>query len=176
MRVWVFAALAAAVFAWAPQAQAADIGYLKIVGAKQGAIAGGTGATSVGGVEVLSFDYGVSAPTGAGGMATGRPVEGPATFTLPWSTAMAKLYTAALTNENLSTVEFVDDSTASGQQGLRFSLKLTNAHIAALKILDSNGKDPGIDPVVVVTLTFQKITLTDGGSGVTTADDWTAAQ
>ncbi len=163
MRVWVLAALAAAAVVASSSAQAADQGSLKVAGTKQGQM---TGA----GVPVLDFNYSVAVPMdAASGLPTGRRQQKPLTVTLPWTAAAPQLYTAAVTSETLSSVVFAENGA-----GARFTMQLSNARITGFEVLDANGKDPGVDPVVKVTFTFQKIEISDVAGGKSAADDWEA--
>ncbi len=164
MRVWICAAIVAAAALVSSAAQAADQGLVRITGAKQGAI---TGA----GIQAIDFHYSVTSPTdAASGLPTGKRQQKPVTVTLPWSAAAPQLFEAAVQNETLTSVVFTNTG------GARFSVELTNARIADFQISDANGKEPGIDPVVTISLTFQKITISDVTGGKTAADDWEARQ
>ncbi len=167
MRVWMWAAFAAAGVACSSSAQAADTASLKVVGQKQGAIATG--------IEVLDFNYSITSPRDPqSGLPTGKRMHKPFVVMIPWSPAAVGLYNAVAMNENLSQVMISDAGGVGGRPGARFTVELTNASVSDFEILDSNGKDPGVEPVVKVTFTFQKITLSDVAGGKSAADDWEA--
>ena len=153
----------------------ADTGYVRIVGAKQGEIKGGmTPKAWANQNEVIDIAWGLSVPASSTGMATGRRQHDPLVLTLKWTRATPLLLQAATSNETLTSVVYSDvapDANGDGSEQLRHTLSLTNARIVGLRIVDHNGADRGLEPLVVVTLSYQKLTLTDADGGISADDD-----
>lgn len=172
-----FGLLAAAAVLAAFPAAATESGYLKITGAKQGVIKGEvTKPAWADSLEVVNLDWGMSVPTSQG-MAIGRRVQQPVVFTVRWSKATPLLLTAAEINENLTSVVYCGlVAQPDGTTKQNHTLSLTNAHISAIKIMDHNGDDNLVDPLVEVTMSYQKLTLTESDGGITAEDNWLSAQ
>ncbi len=155
----------------------ADNGYVKITGAKQGEIKSGLIAPKLWAnqSEVVALEWGVSQPATAA-VAIGRRTHEPLTLTLRWTKAAPQLLQAAQTNEVLSTVVYSDAvPSPEGVEQVRHTLTLSNARILSIKIIDRNGTDYGVEPLVVVSLAYQKLVMTEVDGGVTAEDDWTQA-
>ncbi len=178
MRFWTIAA-AAAMLAMGTTAQA-DTGFLSIKGQKSGDIKGDVAQKGhEGWNSVVAIDYGLTIPTdAASGLPTGRRQHQPISFTLRWSKATPLLLSAAASNENLMDVQFqrwapqLAAASGTGAEVNSDTIQLTNARIVSLKIIDRNGNDNPIDPVVVITLAYQKLTLTHVDGGITAEDSW----
>jgi type VI secretion system secreted protein Hcp len=154
--------------------------YATVTGAKQGAFKGAsTQKGREGKIHVVSVSYGVGVTVlreGTGTGATiGKRVEQPLTFSLPWEGCSPQFFTAAYTNEILSTVLFeYYAADKSGVEKLDHTVKLTNATIIEVKEAYAsvtpegaiNGKDVG-----TISLNFQKIEITSTISGATAVDD-----
>ncbi len=179
MRIAFATLTAAALLAAMPAA--AETGYLKITAQKQGQIKGEV--TSKGGMAdslaVLDMDWSMSVPT-VNGVATGRRVQQPISFTVRWSKATPLLLQAATDNETLSKVDYsgwlpnIDGVGAgAGTESMRHTISLTNAHIVSLKITDRKTDSDLLDPVVVVTMSYQSLAITETNGGITAMDDWT---
>ena len=84
-----------------------------------------------------------------------------------------QLYTALFTNENLNSVQLkFYGRTAAGAEQQLYTIKLTNANVAAISARDPAAVTVG--PVLQreVTFTYQKIDITAGA--ITAEDDWEA--
>ncbi len=179
MRVWTTAAAVAAVLASAGAAHA-ETGFLSIKGQKTGEIKGELMQKGhEGWSSVLSMDYGLTIPTDtASGMATGRRAHQGISFTLRWSKATPLLLNAAATNETLTDVQFqrwtpqTAAATGIGVEINADTIQLTNAHITSLKIVDQKDDDGRLDTVVIVTMAYQKLTITHNDGGISADDSW----
>jgi len=180
MRLWTIAAAAVALLAVTSAAHA-EMGYLWIKGQKTGDIKGEVTQKGHEGTSgVLSMEYGISSPTDvASGMATGRRVHQPISFTLRWSKATPLLLGALTNNETLSSVQFqrwMPDPDGSGVDANTDTIQLTNARITSLKIVDQKADDGKLDTVVIVTMTYRQLTLTHQAGGIMAEDSWNAVQ
>ncbi len=169
MRIILGCLAAAAVLAAGPVW--AETGYLDIHGVKQGAITAGGAGRSENRPEVLNVDFGITVPQNLG-VATGRRSLQPVTFTLHWDRTAPMLFNAATTGEVLQVTYAGYAPNAEGVTKQTHSLQLINARVVSFKIVDSDGSDGKLDPVVVVGMTADKVTLTDSDSGTTATDDW----
>lgn len=176
MRLWTMAAAAAGFLAMTTAAHA-EAGFLQIKGQKTGEMKGDVmqkGHESWN--SVLSMDYSFNAPAEAGaGLATARRVRQPISFTLRWSKATPLLLNAAASNETLSEVQFqrwLPNATGNGTEVDADHIQLTNARITSLKIVDQKDDDGKLDTVVIVTLAYQKLTLTHQDGGISADDSW----
>ena len=176
MRLWTVAAAAAGLLVTTSAAHA-EMGYLWIKGQKTGDIKGEVTQKGREGTSgVLSMEYGVSSPTDpATGAAAGRRGHQPISFTLRWSKATPLLLGALTSNETLSDVRFqrwLPNLDGSGVESNTDTIQLTNARIASLKIVDQKADDGKLDTVVIVTLAYQKLTITHQDGGITAEDSW----
>lgn len=154
--------------------------YATVTGAKQGAFKGETtqkGREKM--LPVVGFSYGVIVPHDiASGQASGRRQHQPVVFSKEWGASSPQFYTAAYTNEVLTTVIFSFFSLdKTGVQQLSHTIKLTNASIASVKqsvALPQSG-GPIIDSreLQEISLTFQKIDI-NIPNGSEAIDDWSA--
>ena len=100
-------------------------------------------------------------------------------FTKEWGASSPQFFTAAYTNEVLTSVVFDFFVTnLVGVQHLDHTVKLTNATIASVQqsihLPQSGG--PVIDSreLTEISLTFQKIDITSISGGTEAVDDWNA--
>jgi type VI secretion system secreted protein Hcp len=182
MRLWTIAAVAAGLLAMTSAAHA-ETGYLSIKSQKTGDIKGDvTQKGHEGWNSVLAMEYGLATPADpASGMATGRRLHQGISFTLRWSKATPLLVGAASSNENLSEVHFQrwipqTGPTNIGTEVNADTIDLVNAHITSLKIVDQKDDDGKLDTVVIVTMSYQKLTITHQEGGVTAEDSWSTVQ
>jgi len=155
----------------------AETGFLLIKGQKTGEMKGDAFQKGHEGWNMVrSIDYALSVPADtATGMASGRRVHQGISFTLNWSKATSLLLAAASNNETLSDVQFQRWGPKADGSGIDVDLdniQLTNARISSLKIVDQKTDDRIIDPVVIVTFSYQKLTLTHVDGGITGEDSW----
>jgi type VI secretion system secreted protein Hcp len=151
--------------------------YATVTGAKQGVFKGGsTQKGREGKIHAASVDYGVAIPRDAGsGLATGKRIEQPLIFSTQWDASSPQFFTAAYTNEVLTTVLFeYYGADKSGVEKLNHTVKLTNAIIIEIKeayaSVTPDGAADGKD-MQTISLTFQKIEITNTISGTTAIDD-----
>lgn len=153
--------------------------YATVTGARQGAFKGETtqkGRETM--IPVVGFSYGVITPrdttTGKG---SGKRQHQPVVLTKQWGASSPQFFTAAYTNEILTSVVFDFFVTnAAGVQQLDHTVKLTNAAIVSvqqsLHLPQSGG--PVIDSRELdeISLIFQKIDITSISGGTEAVDDW----
>ncbi|MBS1801104.1 MAG: type VI secretion system tube protein Hcp [Acidobacteria bacterium] len=152
--------------------------YATVTAAKQGVFKGdSTQKGHEGKIKIDSVSYGVVSPRdAASGLATGKRVEQPVVFSLNWNACSPQFFGAAYSNENLTTVLFeYFSSDKTGVERLDHTVKLTNASIAEIReayaAMTPTGAVDGND-VQTVSLTFQKIEITNTVGGITAVDDW----
>ncbi|WP_443750259.1 type VI secretion system tube protein TssD [Asticcacaulis solisilvae] len=177
MRNRIIGLFATAAFLLAAGAHA-EQGFLQIKGQKTGEIKGDAMQKGhEGWSTVRSIDYGMTAGADAAGMATGRRLHQGISFTLSWSKATPLLVAAANSSENLTDVEFqrwAPQTNAANGIGVDVNsdtIHLSNARITSLKIVDQT-EDKVLDPVVIVTFSYQKMTITHVDGGITGEDSW----
>jgi type VI secretion system secreted protein Hcp len=160
-----------------------DLVYVIVRGQKTGTFTGDT--TKQGQIAVYHITYNETAPRdSASGLPSGKRVSNPITFTKALDKSSPQFFGALVNNENLTTVTFnfygsraVDGRvTSTGNDGLLYTITLTNASIASDEIIGPSDKDPASGvaypgAVEQVSLVYQKITVTAVG-GVTSADNW----
>ncbi len=171
-----FACLALAAGLIAAPAISAETGYLTIKGQKSGEIKGEvTNKGHEGTMEVVALGYMTSVQTSSSGIAIGRRVMQPISFTLRWSKATPLLLAATTTSETLTQVKYQGwGPKADGTSVELHEIALTNARIVSLDLKDRNGDDNTVDPLVTITLSYQKLEMTHMDGGITATDDWTA--
>ena len=157
---------------------AAETGFLKITGAKQGLVKGEvTQKGREDSLAVLDLGWGISMPSTASGLAIGRRSQQPVTIALRWSKATPLLLNAAETNEVLTSVVYSGYvPNADGTESVHHTLTLTNARITSISIADRKPDSDVLDPAVNITLSYQKLTMTETDGGITAQDDWMQAQ
>jgi type VI secretion system secreted protein Hcp len=166
-------ALAALTAASAAQAQHV---FCKVTGQKQGVI---QGDNTVKGLQdflpVLSISTGVISPRDpASGLPTGKRQHQPLTILKEIDKASPKLFMAAFTNENLTSVDCAFyHNQRNGILQKYFRITLTNASIAETDISGNGQVNDGIRETV--QFTYEKITLEDPISGTIAEDDNSAA-
>lgn len=175
MKRLILALSALSALAGASGAQADHI-YCKVTGQKQGVI---QGDNNIKGLEdylpVLTISSGVISPRDpASGLPTGKRQHKPLAILKEVDKASPKLFMAAVTNENLSSVECVFyRAHRAGIMQKYFRITLNNASIAEDDITGTSGVNDGIRESV--QFTFEKITLEDLISGTIGTDDNSAA-
>ena len=153
--------------------------YISIDGQKQGKFTGdANGDGRAGKIAGIRFFSETVAPRDAAtGHASGKRIHKPILFTKEWDKSSPLLFKALVTNEVLKSVlfEFVRTN-ADGEEGVHFTVKLTNASIASVKsyldLTDTSGDSYDAHELEDVELTFQKIELEDVDGKTTAVDDW----
>ena len=154
--------------------------YITVTGTKQGAFKGGVMEKGrEGKIKAIAVSYGVSIPRdNASGLAVGKRVQKPVSFSLEWDICSPLFFNAAFTNETLKSVTI--EYYGTGRDGLAkvdHTVVLTNASIS--DITESyaavvNGVADGRD-IQTVTVTFQKIAITSNTGNTTAVDDWNSS-
>ena len=156
--------------------------YASFKGVKQGDFKGESNQKGREGmIPCVGFSYGVIIPRDVTtGQASGKRQHQPVIVTKEWGASSPQFYTAAYTNEVLSTVAF--NFYVPGPTGLLqldHTIKLTNATIISVKqsILLPQQGGPVIDSreLEEISLTFQKIDITSIPGGTEATDDWNVA-
>lgn len=154
--------------------------YLTATGQKQGPIKGGvTQKGREGSIAVYGVDHEVLSPRdAASGLPTGKRQHKPFVIRKEIDKASPLLFKTLVTNETLTKVVLKFFApTASGAEANNYTIKLTNANIAAIRTnVENNRLDPGTKLPVLeeVTFTYQKIEWTWVDGGITTSDNWQA--
>lgn len=155
------------------EAEAALSAYLTVKGEKQGQIKGGVlqkGRESS--IAVIAINHEVVSPRDpASGLPTGKRTHKPLVITKELDKSSPLLYRALVTNENLPQWDLkVFLPGAKGVETLAYTVKLTNASVASIRMLV--GEDGKL--VQEVSFTYQKIEWTWNDGGITAMDDWQA--
>jgi type VI secretion system secreted protein Hcp len=159
--------------------------FCKITGQKSGPIAGDTTIKGLEGtIPALALSEGVSSPRDpASGLPTGKRVHKPFVIVKQLDRASPLLFMAAVTNENLTSVDCSIYRRTGGRLPY-FRIKLDNAVISSYDIhaREDGDNDRDIDTVrgaslgthETIQFVFQRITLEDTVSGTVAQDDWEA--
>ena len=113
----------------------------------------------------------------ASGMASGKRQHKPILLTKRWGAASPQLFQALVTNEVLTSVlfEFLQTD-PQGQEFVFHTIKLTNAHISAIKsyldLTDVTGDPYDGTELEDVSFVYQKIETENKVGKTTAADDW----
>ena len=153
--------------------------FCTVKGAQQGTFQDGSGKTQI---PVLFLTEEVTVPIDAAtGLPTGRRVHKPLTIVKELDAASIQFFQAAVTNETLSKVSctfYRAFRNGTGSNGGRayFKIELTNANIVTYKDAGDgiNGEAQG-DQRERISLTYQRIELTDLDSKMTAVDDWVSS-
>jgi type VI secretion system secreted protein Hcp len=159
---------------------AAETVSLELAGQKQGNIAGeASKADRRGQIDVLHLDVGATSPVdAASGQTTGRRRWSTLKFVKPLDVASPKILNAFATSENLTKVIFhVYRNDAQGREAGYYTIQLTNAVVVSDQVVLPSDKDPATgaayaSSVEIVSLTFQKISVTYVQGGIAGADTW----
>ncbi|MHB1011534.1 MAG: Hcp family type VI secretion system effector [Desulfobacteria bacterium] len=130
-----------------------------------------------GSILIFAFDHDILSPRDiASGLPTGKRQHKPVLVTKEIDKSSPLLYTVLCNNENLTEVVFKFwKPSASGKEVQYYTIKLTNANIAARKtyfpnmLIAENTKLPHLEEVA---FTYQKIEWTWEDGGITSEDDW----
>jgi type VI secretion system secreted protein Hcp len=170
---WLFVCVLGIGLVLAPfaEADAALNAYLKLKGQKQGTIKGGvTKAGREGAIEIIAVSHEITSPRdAASGLPTGKRMHKPFVITKQIDKSSPLLASALVNNENIPTWELsVYQPSAKGQEAMAYTIKLTDASIAAIRLLvDDKG-----NMTEEVTFTYKKIEWTWVDGGITSEDDW----
>jgi len=147
-------------------------------GAKQGTFEGDHGSRSSQ-IPVLFLTEAVTVPRDpATGLPTGRRIHKPLTIVKELDASSIQFFQAVVTNETLTKVtcsfyRAFRNGSGGGAARPYFKIVLTNALIVDYKDAGDgiDGEAPG-DERERISLTYQRIEMTDLDSNLTTTDDW----
>jgi type VI secretion system secreted protein Hcp len=152
-------------------ADAALNAYLKMKGEKQGDIKGSlTQKGREGAIDILSVSHEIVSPRdAASGLPTGKRQHKPFVIVKELDKSTPLLAAMLTKNEKIKSWELgVLLPNAKGADALAYTVKLTNANIASIRLItDANG-----DLKEEITFTYQKIEWTWVDGGITAMDDW----
>ena len=152
--------------------------HMTLKGQTQGEIKGGcTQKGREGSILIFAFDHDIISPRDiASGLPTGKRQHKPVLVTKEVDKSSPLLYSALCNNETMTEVVFKFwKPSASGKEVQYYTIKLTNANIAARKtyfpnmLIAENTKLPHLEEVA---FTYQKIEWTFEDGGITSEDDW----
>ena len=154
--------------------------FVTMRGSKQGIVKGqSTSAQHAGQIVGLQFLLQLSTPRDAStGKVSGRRQYAPVVFTKVWDASSPQLFEAATTNELFPLVEF--DFVRTGPDGREFvyeTIKLTDATVSSIKryIGFPNAGEPADQRHLEdISLTFQKIEVSNNEAKTIAIDDWSA--
>ena len=156
--------------------------YLILKGQKQGEIKGSvTQKGREGTILVFQVDHPISVPFSPdSGQPAGKRSHKPFIIFKEIDKATVPLYAALASNENLSLWELrfwrpKQMGRGAGVEYQYFTIKLTNARVASVRLVKPNTFDPTLNKMPdyeEVAFTYQKIEWTWTDGGVTAMDDW----
>lgn len=153
--------------------------FCTVVGAKQGTFTGDRSAGKAAQIPVLFLSQEITRPTDtATGLSTGALTRKPLTIVKELDASSIQFFQAAVTDEVLRSVTCTFYRTfrnGSGEMHAYFRITLTNAAIVDYRNAGdgSNGTAPG-DEREHISLTYQRLELTDLDSNSTAQDAWSA--
>jgi type VI secretion system secreted protein Hcp len=152
--------------------------YLTTEGEKQGKIKGSvTQKGREDSIMVIAVKHEVESPRdAASGLPTGKRQHKPFVITKELDKSSPLLMNALCNNENLKAweLQFWQPS-ATGVEKQHYTVKLTNANIAFIRLIMLNNKDPLLTRYAEyeeVAFTYQKIEWIWVDGGITALDDW----
>jgi type VI secretion system secreted protein Hcp len=154
--------------------------HMTLKGQTTGEIKGGcTQKGREGSILIFAFDHDIMSPRDiASGLPTGKRQHKPVTITKEIDKSSPLLYTVLCTNENLTEVVFKFwKPSAAGKEVQYYTIKLTNANIAARKTFFPNmlvAENTRLPHLEEVAFTYQKIEWTFEDGGISFQDDWEA--
>ena len=167
----------------AASAAAGSNSYMSLTGQKQRDIKGSvTQKGREGMIAVIAVSHEIVSPRDPqSGLPTGQRVHKPFVITKELDKSSPLLLNVLTTNENLTTVTLqffapqVAATTAVGTEVKIYTITLTNANIASIKLVKPNTKDPNnskLSDYEEIAFTYQKIQWTWEKGGTTASDDW----
>ena len=154
--------------------------YLTLKGQKQGEIHGGvTQKGRENSILVHGFDNQIIEPTdAASGLPTGKRLHKPLAIVKEVDQSSPKLWTALVTNENLTSwiLKFwAADLIHAGAEKQIYTVTLTNARIISIREFMSDNQDPAQAKLPLqeqVSFTHQKIEWVWMDPTIAASDDW----
>ena len=154
--------------------------YMTIEGTKQGKFKGESSRTAHKDKSAcIQFSYGVKAPRDvATGMASGKRQHDMFVAVKEIGPSTPQLFQACVTNEVLKTVLFeYIHTTKEGKEEVYYTVKLTNATVAAVKQYFSqsakHSESADVHELEEISFTFQKIDMEHKVAKTAASDDWT---
>jgi len=174
------AALGATLALCATAPSRADTIYASFKGQKSGAISDDSANRNLkhaGFVDVLRLQHEIVSPRDvASGLPTGRRQHRPIVLTHAFGPTAVHLLNVLATNENLTEVTIqVWAPSVAGNEVLKSTIKLTNANVASASTM-SVAQGSQVQVLQEVTLTYQRIEVTDVLGKVVMVDDYLARQ
>ena len=154
--------------------------YLKLVGQRSGEIKGSvTQKGREGKIMVIAVSHDIVTPRDpVSGLPIGKRQHTPLIITKELDAASAPLHQVQASNENLKEWELQFwRPTATGAEQQHFTIRLTNASIAAINMRMPNNKHADLmklETYEEVAFTYQRIEWTWTDGGLDTIDDWEA--
>jgi type VI secretion system secreted protein Hcp len=154
--------------------------YLRLVGQKSGEIKGSvTQKGREGKIMVIAMSHEVVSPRDpASGLPTGKRQHKALVITKELDRSSPILHQALGSNETLKECElqfWAPSAKGVGTEVQHFTIKLTNASIASIRMQMANVRDPELmklETFEEVAFTYQKIEWTWTDGAVTAVDDW----
>lgn len=157
--------------------------YLTLTGQKQAKIKGSvTQKGREDSIMVIAVSHSITSPRdSASGLPTGKRQHGQFTITKELDKSSPLLYSALVTNENITQWELkfytpqVRATSGVGSEVNHYTIKLTNANIASINFTMPNTKDPNLTKFAEyeeVAFTYERIVWTWSDGGVEAEDDW----
>jgi type VI secretion system secreted protein Hcp len=135
-------------------------------------------------IAVIAVSHSIVSPRDPqSGLPTGQRMHKPFVFTKELDKATPVLYNVLCTNENLTEAVFkfwtpqIRATSGVGSEVQHFTIKLTNANIAALDFRMANIRHPDLvkfSEYEEVALTYEGIEWTWTDGGITAMDSWVA--
>ncbi len=151
-------------------ADAALNAYLKLKGQKTGEIKGSvTQKGREGKIMVIAVSHEIVSPRDPqSGLPTGKRMHKPIVITKEIDKASPLLHNALVNNENIPEWELMVYDTVNGVEKPTYTIKLTNASIASIRLVQ--GADGKLQQEI--TFVYKKIEWTWVDGGITALDDW----
>ena len=158
------------------------IAYVTIQGMKQGQFKGGAMGAKQGTIECVGFSYSVQSPVDlASGMPTGKRQHSPVVIVKHLDGATPQLLQAAYSNEALKsvTIEFTKRG-PDGRAMIYQTIQLSNASISRVSQYGGTASPDKLIPnngiLEEISISFQKIEITNNDAKTTAADSWNNRQ
>ena len=156
--------------------------FLKLKGEKQGDIKGSVVQKGrEGKIMVTAANHEIVTPRDiASGLPSGRQMHKPFVITKPLDKSSPLLYTALVNNENITVWELqfwttATGGAATGQEKQHYTVKLSNARIAAIRFIMPNNKIADLAKLAEyeeVEFVYESIEWVWTDGGITASDKW----
>jgi len=152
--------------------------YLKMKGEKTGDIKGSvTQKGREDSIMVIAVNHEIVSPRdAASGLPTGKRQHKPIVLTKELDKSSPLLYNVLCNNETLTEWELKFwQPSPTGAEKQHYTVKLTNANIASIRLIMLNNKNPELTRYAEyeeVAFTYQKVEWTWVDGGITALDDW----